>query len=308
MISIDVSRHQKTVAIAEGRRHDLVSRFDRLAAFFLRGKTVPLRNARPMVSFTFDDIPVSAYVNGASILEEHGARGTFYVSGGLCGGRHPVWLFADEEAVSDIARRGHEIGCHTYSHKDIQQLKAGEFEEELRRNLKFLKSLEGNSAPKNFAYPYGSVGLMQKPLAQARFASCRGVREGINSGVVDLGHLRAVRLYDSTMTLERIQDLLEQTARERGWLIFYTHDVHDPPTDQGVSTALFRQALEAAARSECDIVTVGEALELAQVTNPGKDAVKAAAREARRQRIRIWLKRFWVSGLLVGGALALDAI
>ena len=38
-----------------------------------------------MVSFTFDDLPKSAVTTGAGMLEAHGARGTFYVSGGLVG-------------------------------------------------------------------------------------------------------------------------------------------------------------------------------------------------------------------------------
>ena len=36
-----------------------------------------------MVSFTFDDVPKSAATVGAPMLEEYGARGTFYVAGGL---------------------------------------------------------------------------------------------------------------------------------------------------------------------------------------------------------------------------------
>ena len=43
--------------------------------------------ATPMVSFTFDDLPKSAVTTGAEMLEAHGARGTFYVSGGLVGVR-----------------------------------------------------------------------------------------------------------------------------------------------------------------------------------------------------------------------------
>ena len=34
-----------------------------------------------MVTFTFDDVPVSACELGAGILESFGARGTFYVAG-----------------------------------------------------------------------------------------------------------------------------------------------------------------------------------------------------------------------------------
>ncbi len=50
----------------------------RLAPFLFR-QTVRMRNARPLVSFTFDDAPRSAGTTGAGILEASGACGTYYV-------------------------------------------------------------------------------------------------------------------------------------------------------------------------------------------------------------------------------------
>ncbi|MCB8835211.1 polysaccharide deacetylase family protein, partial [Escherichia coli] len=41
--------------------------------------------SRPVVSFTFDDVPDTALTNGARILEDHGVRGTFYIAGSLEG-------------------------------------------------------------------------------------------------------------------------------------------------------------------------------------------------------------------------------
>ena len=35
---------------------------------------------RPLVSFTFDDVPVSATTKGAAMLQSSGGRGTFYVA------------------------------------------------------------------------------------------------------------------------------------------------------------------------------------------------------------------------------------
>ena len=56
---------------------------------------VRLHNATPMVTFTFDDLPKSAATTGASLLEAHDARGTFYVSGGLVGMDTPEWRTGD---------------------------------------------------------------------------------------------------------------------------------------------------------------------------------------------------------------------
>jgi hypothetical protein len=44
-------------------------------AMHLQVDTYRLRNAGPMVSFTFDDLPKSAATTGADILEAHGGTG-----------------------------------------------------------------------------------------------------------------------------------------------------------------------------------------------------------------------------------------
>ncbi len=52
-----------------------------LSALYRR--CVSLGNNGPIVSFTFDDFPRSAYTVGGAILEEFGARGTYYATAGL---------------------------------------------------------------------------------------------------------------------------------------------------------------------------------------------------------------------------------
>src|SRR5262249_55413132 len=63
----------------------LLTGISRKTARHHRSKPFRMRNQTPLVSFTFDDVPDSAYLNGASILEECGIRGTFYIAAGTCG-------------------------------------------------------------------------------------------------------------------------------------------------------------------------------------------------------------------------------
>src|SRR5437868_11766612 len=84
----------------------------RKLASYIATKRLRARNTRPLVSFTFDDTPDSAFIHGARVLEENGARGTFYIAGGLCG-----TVVANRRQISaadcvQLHRRGHEIGCH----------------------------------------------------------------------------------------------------------------------------------------------------------------------------------------------------
>ena len=78
--------------LAVGRRlvrpamlQPLVNGVLRKAARHSRSKPFAMRNTAPLVSFTFDDVPASAYINGAAILEQHDMRGTFYIAAGICG-------------------------------------------------------------------------------------------------------------------------------------------------------------------------------------------------------------------------------
>src|SRR5262245_11070502 len=97
-----------------GLRHRLL----RMTARSIRTRAVAMQNEKPLVSFTFDDVPTSAYLNGAHILEDLGVRGTFYIAAGRCGQKDQVedWEVILPEQVAQLSANGHEIGSHTFSH------------------------------------------------------------------------------------------------------------------------------------------------------------------------------------------------
>ena len=231
----------------------------RLARYVFR-KPLAMRNTAPLVSFTFDDVPDTAYATGAPMLEEHGARGTFYVSGGLAGSTQPDWRLMSAADCLDLHRRGHEIACHTYSHRAAQTLDAVETNAEIVRNRMFFKSIARDIRPDNFAYPYGSVSPRSKRQFQRYFRSCRGVTGGINAGQVDLALLRAVPLSDGRTDHAAVSRLIEDTVRQNGWLIFYTHDVTANPTAFGCTPGLLDHALARAHEAGCTVLPVRDAL------------------------------------------------
>ena len=68
-------------------------------------KKLTMRNARPLVSFTFDDAAASACTEGALLLEQHQVRGTFYISGGRCGTSSPTGRLATADQVAALRGR-----------------------------------------------------------------------------------------------------------------------------------------------------------------------------------------------------------
>jgi peptidoglycan/xylan/chitin deacetylase (PgdA/CDA1 family) len=239
---------------------DILLKVERRAARHYVSKSFRMQNRTPLVSFTFDDAPDSAYINGASILEEHGIQGTFYIASGTCDTQDTHWHLITPEQVRALHDRGHEIGCHTFSHANVESLDAAGMDEECRKNHNLLRRLCGDIQLTNFAYPYGGVTLMRKLQLQRRFDTCRGIFEGVNFGTIDLGILKVVELYNRTLTPEKLQAVLRETCDRNGWLVFYTHDVADPPSWIGCSPDLLRSTIEIFQAAGIPCVTVRDAL------------------------------------------------
>jgi peptidoglycan/xylan/chitin deacetylase (PgdA/CDA1 family) len=232
----------------------------RRAARHTRSKPLAMRNTAPLVSFTFDDVPDSAYTNGAAVLDRHGLHGTFFVASGTCGSMDTHWRVIGEDQVRALHGGGHEIGCHTFSHVRVEDLDARRMEQECEQNLRRLRELCPGIAVTNFCYPFGRASLPRKVQLQKRFDSCRGVYEGINAGTADLGMLRVIELYDRTLTPDKLRRALRETRERNGWLIFATHDVADTPSWIGCSPRLLRETVAAVQAENMQCLPVRDAL------------------------------------------------
>jgi peptidoglycan/xylan/chitin deacetylase (PgdA/CDA1 family) len=251
--------HRGTSSLA-GKLSDKLSRF---LARNIHTKTLPMRNESPLVTFTFDDVPASACSLGAPLLEQHGARGTFYVCGGGCGAQSPGGELASVEQLQVIHADGHEIGCHTFSHISVDGDNTDKIVAELERNQAFLKTITRGAAVRNFAYPYGRLSFRGKQRVEKYFNSCRSLIPGVNHRRADLGALKAWSLDNASIDRARISELLAATVKKNGWLIFCSHDVAAPPSRFGISPDLLEFAILAARAVGCRIVTIADGLEIA---------------------------------------------
>ena len=199
----------------------------------LFARTVAMRNRRAIVSFTFDDFPRSAVSNGAGLLEDHGARGTFYLTGSYCGRVVDDVAQYGAEDLAALAGARHEIGCHTFTHPRVSTLSATALNREINLNAAFLARHLPGTELRTFAYPFGDVSFAATMRLQSRFAGCRSIQPGLKVGIADLGRLRAVRLYDRVLGPEDVSDMIKQAVTRTAWLIFYTHDVAQTPSSFG---------------------------------------------------------------------------
>lgn len=121
--------------------------------------------SRKQVIFTFDGGSGAESGEGIlSALKKHGITGTFFLTG----------KFAEEnpELVKKIAREGHEIWNHTYSHRDLTALSDEEIKNELVRADVAIQNLTGKSTKPYFRAPYGARdGRVLKAAAEAGYTS-----------------------------------------------------------------------------------------------------------------------------------------
>ena len=248
----------------------IVGKMSRFLARNVTTKKLAMRNTRPMVTFTFDDVPATACDIGVSLLEKYGAHGTFYIAGAGCEKDSPVGLLASIDQLKTIYAKGHEIGCQTFSHVPVSSLSRGELEREWALNQSALKRIDPNLSVRNFAYPYGDLSFRARLHLETLFDSCRSIDPGINTGVADLGLLKSCILDTSSIDRAEISRLVADTVRTNGWLIFLSHDVCDQPSRFGVRPDLLEFALRSAQLAGLQPVTIAQALRLARGGAPDR--------------------------------------
>lgn len=243
-------------AEAYGADRSLYGKLRRKTARMIHRRPLAQAPGRPLLSFSFDDAPLTAAVTGAAILEARDLRGTFYVSAGLAGQDAPMGVCAGPEDYRRLAQAGHEIACHTYSHLDCGRATGPAAKADVDRNLSALTAW-GASALESFAYPYGDVAPGPKAALSGRFSTLRGLHHGIIEKGADLNQTPAVGIEGPDGPAAARRWLARAKARD-AWLILYTHDVADAPSPWGCTPQVFAEIIDEALADGFEIGTVGQ--------------------------------------------------
>ena len=223
-----------------------------------------MRNDVPLISFTFDDFPRSALQMGGGILKGFGLTGTYYTSLGLMGKQAPTGVIFVEEDLRAAVAQGHELGCHTYHHYHSWDTPPGRFEESILQNQEALQKLMPPAIFETFSYPITCPRPANKRRTGRRFACSRGGGQTCNVETADLNHLAAYFLEKDAGNPGPAKRIIDWNRRNRGWLIFATHDVCDAPTPYGCQPAFFEEIVAYAAASGSRILPVIKALAIAR--------------------------------------------
>ncbi len=239
----------------------LYGKLRRRVARLVSAKPARLDLERPLLTISFDDAPVSAAEAGAAILERHGARGTYFISAGLGGGESHLGRYTSLEDVARLAAAGHEIACHTFSHLDCGKARACDITADLDANLHALRAMDVE--PVTFAYPYGDVSPWGKALINDRFLAGRALHHGLITTGSDLNQAPAVGIEGANG--ERVaRAWLDRAIGARAWLVLYTHDVRERPSDWGCTPGVLERLVVEAIDMGFEIVTFEQGARRAQ--------------------------------------------
>lgn len=222
-------------------------------------KLVRSRLTRPVASVTFDDFPRSAWTIGGPLLEQYGARGTYYAAACFQGERREGLAYFTPEDLGALQAAGHEVGAHSFAHRRAPELSRQALLGDAAENDRALEP-HLTTPLTSYAYPYGAVTPRTKLLMGERYACARGITPGINTALVDLAQLRAIPLESRRWVPGEIDAAVERAVASSGWAIFFTHDVQDDPSPFGCTPAMLEHALKRLQASAVDVLPVRHAM------------------------------------------------
>ncbi|WP_031486184.1 polysaccharide deacetylase family protein [Streptomyces bicolor] len=150
-----------------------------LAARWRSGRPLP---ERPVL-ITFDDGYEGVHRHALPVLAKHGFAATVFVSTGWLKGPHDMGggldTMLDWDQVRELSAADVEIGGHSHTHPQLDQLPDGRLRSELIL-CKEIVSDQLGTVPASFAYPYGySSRRVREAVRETGYAQALAVNNGL---------------------------------------------------------------------------------------------------------------------------------
>lgn len=177
----------------------------------------------PMIALTFDDGPhYQQTPRLLEILEENGARSTFFILGD-----RSHFSASNKKTVQMVAEAGHEIASHTYSHKNLATLSVEELTAEITKARENLYALTGEY-PTFVRPPYGSYNDLVKEYSYAPLITWnldskdwdfRNAEKVVDHVLKEAGDGKIVLMHDIHSFTVKAAEVLIPALIERGYQI-----------------------------------------------------------------------------------------
>lgn len=155
---------------------------------------------------TFDDGHISNYELALPVLQEHGARATFFIPASFVGKASDVMSSAQLRELSSL---GHEVASHSWSHPVLTRCSATDLMDELVRSRETLENIIGSQV-KAISMPHGSwnarvIAACREAGYTRAYTSDFRRGESVVSGITVCGRLTVRR----TMTAGQVGEFLD---------------------------------------------------------------------------------------------------
>ncbi|PAZ16109.1 polysaccharide deacetylase [Streptomyces sp. SA15] len=187
-----------------------------LAARWRSGRPLP---ERPVL-ITFDDGYEGVHRHALPVLAEHGFAATLFVSTGWIRGAYDTGggldTMLDWDQVRELAAADVEIGGHSHTHPQLDQLDDAGLRQELI-HCKEIVSDELGAVPVSFAYPYGySSRRVRQAVRETGYGQALAVGNGLARRRQGPYALRRVTVRRAT-GVEEFERLVEGRAIARNF-------------------------------------------------------------------------------------------
>ena len=199
------------------------------------------------VTLTFDDHDVDGWFSLRDTFQKYGAKVTFFVD---------YFHERTEQEINELKileQDGHEIGCHTYSHKGIGRdyhYDIGRIDEYIQSQIASALNNMKNAGfnPQSLAYPYGEHQADYDSAVRAYFPYLRITASDNNRELYELNEIyhKGTEYYnllagdglDNSYNndIDEIRDALLKARKQGEIITFYAHQVLDDPNNPYASS------------------------------------------------------------------------
>lgn len=161
------------------------------------------------VIITFDDGYLDTYSTACPLLIENGVRAVIFVLGDRkirtniwdrSNPQIPEASLMEDHHVKELHSNGFEIGSHSLSHANLENLNKDLARREIRQSKLILESLLGSSV-RSFSYPFGAVNpFIKKITADSGYRFGSSVFSGPARFGEDLYEIRRFTINNKTTT------------------------------------------------------------------------------------------------------------
>lgn len=171
------------------------------------------------ISYTFDDGLRDQYTVAVPMLNEVGFKGTFFVIPGRVSATvadaenrkndKRAWGTITWDELREIAKQGHEIGSHTWSHTGFTKQTAEQVEEELTKSRDAIQEHLGTT-PQTIAFPFNQASPENKETTLKYYVAFRSYQFGVGG---------------EKSTVESLNTWADTQVRDKKWGVVMAHGI-----------------------------------------------------------------------------------